>query len=101
MEEIAKSNSEQKAEVSTLVKTIPSFSSASVSPLEEVKQILEEIKARHAELNAQEQRMAKQLLSGRSNAGYSAPPQKSEEEILKEEMKKMFKGTSVERYLGK
>lgn len=55
--------SEKKDGVSAL------FSSPSLSPIEEAKQILAKIDEKKKELDEQEARMAKQMLAGRADAG--------------------------------
>lgn len=69
--------------------------------IEDAKKTAERIEKANAEmrelLKKQETMQAQAIISGRSFAGVPPPPQMSEDEKLKIEMRDFFKGTAVER----
>lgn len=69
--------------------------------IDEAKKTAERIEKANAEmrelLKKQEAMQAQAIISGRSSAGVPPPPQMSEDERLKLEMREFFKGTAVEK----
>jgi len=69
--------------------------------IQEAQKTAERIEKANAEmrelLKKQEAMQAQAIISGRSSAGVPPPPQMSEDERLKLEMREFFKGTSVEK----